>query len=83
MKKRLPTPASDAEAEQIVETTDLSQVDLSVLKPKRFEFSRKEARVNMRLPDELLQAVKTAADEAGMPYQRYIRHVLEEAVSAR
>ncbi len=83
MKKRLPIPASDAQAQRLVEQTDLTQVDLSVFKPRRFEFARKEARVNMRLPDELLQAIKTAADAAGMPYQRYIRQVLEEAVSAR
>ena len=82
MSKRLPVPQSDAEAEQLVDSVDLSQYDLSGFKPARFEFARKEARVNMRLPEELLAAVKSAADAAGMPYQRYIRRVLEEAVSS-
>lgn len=40
-----------------------------------------EARVNMRMPGELLDAVKAAADAAGMPYQRFIRLTLERAVA--
>jgi len=47
----------------------------------RFEFSPKQGRVNMRIPDGLLKAVKAAAGRAGIPYQRYIRQTLEHAVS--
>ncbi|HKN32932.1 MAG TPA: CopG family antitoxin [Terriglobales bacterium] len=43
------------------------------MKATRFEFAPKEARVNMRLPGELLATVKRAADRAGVPYQRFIR----------
>ena len=60
----------------------LTAYDLSGLKPVQFEFAAKEARVNMRLPGELLAAVKAAASKAGMPYQRFIRHALERAVNA-
>ena len=81
MKRRLPVPATDAAAEAFVEHADLTRYDLTALTPVRFEFSRKEARVNMRMPGELLDAVKAAADAAGMPYQRFIRLTLERAVA--
>ena len=78
--KKLPKLASDKEAEDFIDTADLSEYDLSVMKPMQFEFSPKEARVNMRLPGELLTAVKAAAEKAGMPYQRFIRRALEQAI---
>jgi predicted DNA binding CopG/RHH family protein len=53
------------------------------MKPMRFEFAAKESRVKMHLPGELLAAVKAAASKAGMPYQRYIRRALEEAIGLR
>jgi hypothetical protein len=34
----------------------------------------------MRLPKTLLDAVKASAARAGVPYQRFIRQVLEAAV---
>jgi predicted DNA binding CopG/RHH family protein len=46
----------------------------------RFEFQPKTERVNMRLPRPLLDAVKVAAERAGVPYQRFIRQALEAAV---
>jgi predicted DNA binding CopG/RHH family protein len=36
--------------------------------------------VNMRVPKPLLDAVKASARKAGMPYQRFIRQVLEAAI---
>lgn len=80
MKRKLPVLSSDKAAAAFVETADLTQYDLSSMTPVRFEFARKEARVNMRLPGELLAAVKAAAAAAGVPYQRFIRHALEQAV---
>jgi predicted DNA binding CopG/RHH family protein len=80
MKRKLPTLDSDQAAADFVDSADLSKYDLSTMKPMRFEFAAKESRVNMRLPGELLAAVKAAANKAGVPYQRYIRHALEEAI---
>jgi predicted DNA binding CopG/RHH family protein len=34
----------------------------------------------MRLPGELLNAVKRAARRRGVPYQRFIRQTLERAI---
>ena len=46
----------------------------------RFESAPKSARLNMHLPEELLAAVKVAAAESGIPYQRRIRELLEQAL---
>jgi predicted DNA binding CopG/RHH family protein len=77
---KLPRLKSDAEAVRFVADGDLTQFALSGLKPTRFEFAPKEARINMRLPGELLSAVKRAAKQRGVPYQRFIRQTLEEAL---
>jgi predicted DNA binding CopG/RHH family protein len=79
----LPRLKSDAAAERFVAASDLTQFSLSGLKPTQFEFAPKEARINMRLPGELLSAVKRAAKQRGVPYQRFIRQALEEALSDR
>jgi predicted DNA binding CopG/RHH family protein len=78
--KRLPRFNTDREAERFVAGSDLTQYDLSKMVPSPFEFAAKEARINMRLPEELLNAVKRAAKRRGMPYQRFIRQTLEQAL---
>jgi predicted DNA binding CopG/RHH family protein len=77
---KLPRLKTDLEAEQFVASSDLTRYDLSVLKTTQFEFAAKEARINMRLPGELLSAVKRAARQRGVPYQRFIRQTLERAI---
>jgi len=81
--KTIPTFRSDAQAESFVETADLTDYDLSEFKPAQFEFARKDARVNMRVPQPLLDAVKARAEARGIPYQRFIREALETAVKPR
>jgi len=81
MKKKIPIFESDEEAERFVETADLTEYDLSQFKAVRFEFEKKAARVNMRLPEPLLKAVKARAAARGIPYQRFIREALEQAVT--
>jgi predicted DNA binding CopG/RHH family protein len=80
MKKKLPELRSDDEAAEFIEKADLTEYDLSDLRTVRFEFQPKSERVNMRLPRPLLDAVKNCATQAGVPYQRFIRHALEAAV---
>ena len=82
MSKKLPTLRSDEEAEAFVDAADLSEYDLSAMKPIKFEYLRKSAKLNMRLPESLLAAIKAKADAQGIPYQRYIRQVLEADVGA-
>lgn len=80
MKKKWPVLKTDEEAERFVETADLSEYDFGEMVPMHFEFARKDERVNMRLPADLLAAVKARAKARGLPYQRFIREVLERAV---
>ncbi|MDR3175605.1 MAG: BrnA antitoxin family protein [Desulfovibrio sp.] len=77
--KPMPSLRSDAEAEHFVETVD--KYDLSRFKPVKFEFEAKSAALNMRLPQTLPDAVKVKAASEGIPYTKYMRLVLEQAVS--
>jgi predicted DNA binding CopG/RHH family protein len=83
MKKKLPARRSDKAAEEFVAKADLTEYDLTEMKTARFEFQPKTERVNMRLPRELLKAVRAMANKAGLPYQRFIRQTLEAAVHPR
>ena len=78
--KPLPELNSDEEADRFVEEADLTEYDLSGFSPVRFEFEKKAARINMRLPESLLAAVKTRAEARGIPYQRFIREAVEKAI---
>jgi predicted DNA binding CopG/RHH family protein len=82
MKKKIPSFKTDEEAEAFVATSDLSNYDLSGAQLIRFELKRKDKSVNLRLPEDLLAAVRSKAQRAGMPYQRFIRLALERAVNA-
>jgi predicted DNA binding CopG/RHH family protein len=70
---------TDEEAEAFLEQ-DLSELDFRRFTPLSHEAQPKTARVNMRLPESLLAAVKARAAERGVPYQRLIREALERAV---
>jgi len=80
--KHVPKLKTDAEAEAFLQK-DLSGLDFSQFKPARFEFQAKDAQINMRLPSKLLAAVKARAKSSGIPYQRFIRETLEQAVGKR
>ena len=78
--KTIPPLTTDAEAEAFLEH-DLSGLDFAAFTPARFEFARKDTTVNMRMPAGLLAAIKARAAARGVPYQRLIREVLEDAVT--
>ena len=80
MNKPIPSFKTDAEAEDFVATADLTQYDLSGGQVMRFELKRKDRSVNLRLPEQLLDAVRERAERAGIPYQRFIRMALERAL---
>ena len=82
MQKKFPEFKSDAEAETFVATADLSEFDLSDMIPMRFELRRKDTSISLRLPERLLDEVRTTARRAGMPYQRFIRMAIERALQA-
>lgn len=81
-RRKLPAVKTDRGAATFVRDGDLTRYDLSGMHPVRFEFAPKSARLNMRLPEELLAAVKDAAADRGIPYQRFIRQALERALTS-
>jgi predicted DNA binding CopG/RHH family protein len=73
---------TDEEAEAFL-MQDLSDLDFSQFKRMHFEFEKKEAQVNMRVPQPLLDAVKGRAKALSIPYTRYIRMLMERDVAAK
>ena len=83
MKKKFPDFKTDYEAEDFVETADLSEYDFSGMVPMRFELKRKDTSISLRLPEELLEAVRINAKRVGIPYQRFMRLAIERAIETR
>lgn len=71
------------DAERFDYSANLADYDLSGARLVRFQFERKEAQIHMRVPRGLLEAVKARAKECGIPYTRYIRESLEDAVTRK
>ncbi len=80
MKKKLPRLKTDKEAEEFVATADLTEYDLSIMRPAQFEFHPKDKRGTRCLLESLYEALKDKAARAGVPYQRFIRQVPEAAM---
>lgn len=83
MKKDWPGLASDEDAERFVAEADLTEYDFSQMTPVHFELRRKDKAVSLRLSEALLAAVKRAAAQRGIPYQRFMRQAIEQAVELR
>jgi predicted DNA binding CopG/RHH family protein len=83
MKKKIPAFKSARAAAAFVDKADLSHYDLSGAQTVRFEMKRKDKSINLRLPEELYDAVRQRATHAGLPYQRFIRLALENAIATR
>ena len=81
MKKKIPAFNTDKEAQDFVDTADLTEYDLSGGTPVQFEFEPKSVSINMRVPKPLLDAVKERAKGRGIPYTRFIRQLMEREVS--
>jgi len=75
--KKFPVFHSDEEAEHFVDTADLSEYDFSNGHFVQYEFEKKDAALNMKLPAALAEAGKAKAKALNMPFSRYIRMLLE------
>jgi predicted DNA binding CopG/RHH family protein len=82
MKNEIPSFKSDAEAERFVSHADSTRYDLSGSKPVQFEFEKKTAQLNMRLPKPLLDAVKSRARGRGIPYTRFLRELIAMGIAS-
>ena len=86
MKKKFPVLKTDEEAEAFLEqdlTDYLHAVNFKSAQWMRFEFKPKQKSLNLRISEELLDAVRKNAKREGIPNQRYIRQALERAVMER
>ncbi len=77
-KKPWPTLPSDEAADAFVATADLTDYEWSAAEPVRYEFGKKAAALNMRIPQAMLDAVKAKAAARGMPFTRYVRMLIEQ-----
>jgi predicted DNA binding CopG/RHH family protein len=80
--RKVPPLKTDEEAEAFL-AEDLSDLDFDQFKPLNFEFEKKAAQLNMRMPRPLLDAVKDRARQQGIPYTRYIRQLLERDIARK
>ena len=78
-KRKVPRLKTDKQAEEFL-ARDFSDLDFSQFRPVRFEFEKKGAQINMRVPKPLLDAVKAKARARGIPYTRLIRETLERSL---
>ena len=69
VKNKVPRLTTDKQAEAFL-SNDLSHLDFS-----------QNQQINMRVPEPLLAAVKARAKARGIPYTRFIRETLEQALS--
>jgi predicted DNA binding CopG/RHH family protein len=65
-KRKVPGLKTDRAAEKFLEQ-DLADLDFSQFKPVRFEFEKKDAQLNMRLPASMMRARKSGPKLAGCP----------------
>lgn len=80
MKKSLPLFKSDADAEEFLDHDLTDYLHLDHFKSVSFEFLPKTENINLRVSMPLLTAIKDKAAQSGMPYQKFIRLALEQAV---
>jgi len=81
VKKTIPTFKTDEEAENFVDTADLSEYDLKGQFVK-FELKRKDTTVSLRMPESLLTQVREQAAKVGIPTQRFMRLAIERALAS-
>lgn len=80
MSKKVPVLKSDEEAEEFLKQDLTEYLDLKKWNKVSFEFEPKIKAVNMRFPQSLYDAVKSAAEKEGISYQRYIRQAVEQSL---
>ena len=82
--KRIPSFESEAEEREFWETHDSSEYfDLSQAKRVRFPNLKKTTKsISIRLPVDMLEALKVRANAIDVPYQSYIKMILQKALDA-
>jgi predicted DNA binding CopG/RHH family protein len=79
-KKSIPPLKTDKAAENFLRQDLSDYLHAENFASASFEFLPKTENINLRVPAPLLKAIKQRAKRVSMPYQRYIRHILEREV---
>lgn len=84
--KKLPRLTSDAQAENWLMRSDMTEYDWSTAIPaKQFwaqvEDQRKDKTISLRLPAPMQAAVRDISQKMNTPVQRYIRQAIEEKLA--
>ncbi len=80
--KQLPLHVTDEAAQEFTDTTNLAEYDLTGFKPMTFEFQKKDARLELRVPQDQLDALKDEAKRQGIPHTRLVRQFIEQGMQA-
>ena len=78
--KKFPVHLTDEDAERFTNESDLSEYDFTDFKPVHFEFLKKDARLELRMPQDQLNALKAAAKKQGIPHTRLVRQFIEKGM---
>ena len=81
MKKKLPKLNSDKVAERLLRSDLTNYLHAGNFTKTTFEFVPKAKSISIRLSEQLLDAIKRQSREVGIPYQRYIRILIEKGLA--
>lgn len=80
--KPLPRLFTDEDAERFVEGADLTKYDLGgMVRLSDFEREAKDASIHLRLPQGQLDEIKAEAEKRGIPYQRFMRELMQRGMA--
>ncbi len=82
--KKIPEFTSEAEERAFWESNDSeAYIDWSQAQLTRFSNLKKSTRsISLRLPEDMLEKLKTKANALDVPYQSYIKMLLQKELSA-
>ena len=78
--KPWPTLTSDAEAEAFVADADLTEYDPAAMVTVTFERRDNNPFASVKLPEDLVAALRDAAAAAGVSVESFVRTALERAI---
>ena len=79
--KKIPVFKTDEEAEAFLDQDLSDYLHPDNFIKVKFEFEPKSEKVNLRMAPSLLKSIKQRAKKINMPYQRYIRQILEHSLA--
>jgi predicted DNA binding CopG/RHH family protein len=82
MKKKIPHFKTDKEMEDFLEQDLSDYLHPENFAKVEFEFEPKTEKVNMRMTRSMLKTLKQRAKKAHLPYQRYMRQIIEHALAS-